>query len=319
MSWVAAGVAAASIGGAMIQSNATKKAAGKQGDASAMAAAEQGRQYDTTRADQQPWMASGGVAQKRIADLLGLGVEGQGGDWKDQLKSGYAQTFASNPGFNQDVLVALNGVIDKAQNPNEVFAFTKQTGVPMPGNVSSALQAFENPYKPSAASGSLNKQFTVSDFWNDPVTQLGLDYGRKGIERNLGAMGMRKSGLMLKGLQDYAGTRAAESSSRFYGDQDRVFNRLAGVSGAGQTSTNAVAGAGSTSATNIGNIVSAQGNARGASAIAQGNAWGNAFNNVGSWWNQQNMMKQLQDRSPSYSSRPMNWNTTGDYGYGNTG
>ena len=151
---------------------------------------------------------------------------------------------------------------------------------------------------PSGSSdfGSLNRRFTVSDFLNDPVTQLSLDYGRKGIERNLGAMGMRKSGLMLKGLQDYAGTRAAESSSRFYGDQDRIFNRLSGVAGTGQSATNSVAGAGQNSANNIGNIMTGVGNARGAASIAQGNAWGNAFGNIGQAWNQRSTLDQILNR-----------------------
>lgn len=141
--------------------------------------------------------------------------------------------------------------------------------------------------------GDLNQRFTVGDFYADPVTQLGLDYGQKAIERNLGARGMLKSGAMLKSLQDYAGTRAGESRDRFYGDQDRIFNRLSGVSGTGQAMTSNTSALGNQTAGNVGDILTGAGNARGASAIAKGNAWSNAFNTIGSWWNQKNTLDRL--------------------------
>lgn len=141
--------------------------------------------------------------------------------------------------------------------------------------------------------GDLNQRFTVNDFYEDPVTKLGLEYGQKAIERNLGARGMLKSGAMLKSLQDYAGTRAGESRDRFYNDQDRIFNRLSGVSGTGQAMTTNTSALGNQTAGNVGDILTGAGNARGAASIAKGNAWSNAFNTVGSWWNQKSTLDRL--------------------------
>lgn len=155
--------------------------------------------------------------------------------------------------------------------------------------------------------GALNKRFTVQDFLDDPVTKLsfqtGLDRGTQALDRMAGARGSRNSGAQLKALTqfgtDYGGTKAGESYGRFYGDQDRQFNRLAAIAGVGQTATNAGVTAGSNSANQISNILTAQGNARGAASIAQGNAYSGGLGTIGQWYNQQNILNQLnQNRQP---------------------
>lgn len=159
--------------------------------------------------------------------------------------------------------------------------------------------------KPTEGFGDLNKKFTVADFYNDPVTKLGLEFGLKqgttAIDRMAGARGMRHSGQTLKALtqfgNDYAGTKAGESYNRFYGDQDRIFNRLAGTSGSGQTATVNTNNAGMNMANNISGLLSAQGNARGAAAIAGGNAWNQGAGTIGNWWSQRNMIEQAEKRN----------------------
>lgn len=155
--------------------------------------------------------------------------------------------------------------------------------------------------------GSLNKKFTIQDFLDDPVTKLsfqtGLDRGTQALDRMAGARGSRNSGAQLKALTqfgtDYGGTKAGESYGRFYGDQDRTFNRLAAISGVGQTATNTGVNAGTNTAGNISNILTAQGNARGAAAIAQGNAFTGGLSTIGQWYNQNNMLDRLQqNRQP---------------------
>lgn len=149
--------------------------------------------------------------------------------------------------------------------------------------------------------GSANRKFTVADFMDDPVTKLsyqsGLDLGKQAIDRMAGARGSRNSGATLKALNrfgtDYTGQKAGESYNRFYGDQDRELNRLAGIAGTGQTAVTNQNALGSQTATNIGNLVSSLGNARGASAIAQGNIWGGAAQNIGNWYGQNQMLDKI--------------------------
>lgn len=155
---------------------------------------------------------------------------------------------------------------------------------------------------PNAANyGDLNKQFTVGDFYNDPVAQLsmkyGLQQGTQGINRMAAAQGGLNSGATLKALErfgtDYAGSQAGDAYSRFMNNQNTVYNRLAGVAGTGQTAATNTAQMGQNTATNIGNTITAQGNARGAASIASGNAWGNAFNTIGNYYGQQNTLNKI--------------------------
>jgi hypothetical protein len=155
--------------------------------------------------------------------------------------------------------------------------------------------------------GALNQKFTIADFMDDPVTKLGyqsgLDLGTEAIDRMAGARGSRNSGATLKALTrfgtDYTGRKAGESYGRFYGDQDRTFNRLSGVSGSGQTATQNLGQIGSQTSSNIGNLLTAQGNARGAASIAQGQAYGGALQNIGNWYSQNQMLdKILAARNP---------------------
>ena len=158
--------------------------------------------------------------------------------------------------------------------------------------------------------GSANRRFTVADFMDDPVTKLsyqsGLDLGKQAIDRMAGARGSRNSGATLKALNrfgtDYTGQKAGESYNRFYGDQDRELNRLAGIAGTGQTAVTNQNALGSQTATNIGNLVSSLGNARGASAIAQGNIWGGAAQNIGNWYGQNQMLDKILASQKNYGS-----------------
>lgn len=156
--------------------------------------------------------------------------------------------------------------------------------------------------------GSANRKFTVADFMDDPVTKLsyqsGIDLGKQAIDRMAGARGSRNSGSTLKALSrfgtDYTGQKAGESYNRFYGDQDRELNRLAGIAGTGQTAVTNQNALGSQTATNIGNLVSSLGNARGASAIAQGNIWGGAAQNIGNWYGQNQMLDKILASQKNY-------------------
>jgi hypothetical protein len=104
---------------------------------------------------------------------------------------------------------------------------------------------------------------------------------------------------------DYGGMKAGESYGRFYGDQDRIYNRLAGIAGTGQTATTAGVQAGTNIAGNIGNILTAGGNARGAAAIARGNALSGGLSTLGQWYQQQNMLDRLgYPRNSMYGGAP---------------
>lgn len=291
-------VAGGSILGGITGSRSAEKAARAQEIAADHATSEQRRQYDQARYDAAPYRQVGGDAVYRIGHLLGLGEPMVGGIRKPTMEDAQAEHLKRH--------VAQFGTGYTSQSDNA--AKTAQTQAifdEMMADYNNKVAASGvDPSQVPEDFGSLNKRFTVSDFWNDPVTKLGyqfgLDEGTKALDRMRGASGLRNSGATLKALtrfgQDYAGTKADQSAARFYGDQDRIFNRLAGVSGVGQTATAQTTAAGTNMANNVSNIATGLGNARGAASIAKGNAWNNAFSTIGNWWAGQNMLDKVLNR-----------------------
>lgn len=174
-------------------------------------------------------------------------------------------------------------------------------------------------------SGSLMRNFTMADRDADPVYQSGLEFGaeegRKGIERQQSASGSMLSGATLKALtrfgSDYGSTKAQGAFDRFGSNQDRTYNKLAGLSGTGQVATGAIGQAGQNYANQVSNTALGLGNARGASAIAQSNAWTGGINNAIGGYQQNELLKMLQGRNtplptPSYYSTAF---STDDPGY----
>ena len=141
-----------------------------------------------------------------------------------------------------------------------------------------------------AGYGDLTRKFTANDLNADPVyqsgLQFGLDEGRKGINARATATGNWDSGATLKALtrygNDYGSTKANDSFNRFNTENTNIYNRLAGITGAGQTATNNVSASGANTSGNISNLETGAGNARAAGIVGGNNAWTTAIGGVNS-------------------------------------
>jgi hypothetical protein len=150
--------------------------------------------------------------------------------------------------------------------------------------------------------GSLTRRFAQSDLDADPVYKNGLDFGlsegRNAINARAIGTGGYDSGATLKALtrfgNDYGTTKAEGSYNRFNTDSTNIYNRLAGVSGAGQTATGSVTTAGTNMANNVSDLTTQAGNARAAGIVGGANAWNNAFSGVNNAYNNYNTNKTLQ-------------------------
>jgi len=140
----------------------------------------------------------------------------------------------------------------------------------------------------AAGYGSLTKRFTGADVATDPGYQFGLKTGLDSAQNSAAAKGGLYSGATLKALtqygNDYATTKFDDAYNRYNQDQATLYNRLAGISGTGQTATQQVDQAGMNYAQQAGNNLIGAGNARGASDIGTANAIGNGINGAGAWW-----------------------------------
>ena len=328
MAWV--GIAA-SVAGSLLSSSMQGDSASDASDAQAEgtrgATAEQRRQFDLNRADLAPYRNIGGAAVNRLGVLMGIGPRpSEARPYLENTGDGtYAGLLAEyNRAHVRDHGMTLEDSVRRGLTSGENYA-----------RIIERLRAQERQLaNPQTAEqmdegwGDLNRRFTLSDFWDDPVTQasyqFGLDEGRRALNNMAGARGNRNSGAQVRALTrfgtDYTGQRAGDSYNRFYADQDRTFNRLSGVAGTGQTAATNTAMLGQQGANNISNLMSAQGNARGAAAIAGGNAMAggirNAANSIGNWWNQQQNNNPNYTQSGTFAPYYTGYGAGGDYQYG---
>lgn len=172
-------------------------------------------------------------------------------------------------------------------------------------------------------SGSLLRRFSVSDFVNDPVAQSGFAFGAKegtdAINARALAGGNYDSGATLKALtrfgNDYGSTKAEGAYNRYNTDNTNIYNRLAGVSGAGQTATNAITTAGQNATNNISNSIEGAGNARAAGIVGGANAWGGAMGGVSGAVNNYQSNQLLQQLIKNRNNN-FGWSTNYTDGYG---
>lgn len=318
MPWIGGAIAAGGslLGGAM-SAGAAGDAAAAQTAATGRSIAEQQRQFDLTRSDQAPFRNTGVAANQRLAQLLGIG---SGASGASQLAS---QIRAAMPGFDADRPAseddaafikhfAANAPTLLTSNP---FGYSQEQLDSIRG-----LLPQVDSFDPNAANspdyGSLLRKFSTSDLNADPVyqsgLQFGLDQGTAGINARAiagGIPGGYDSGATLKALtrfgNDYGSTKANESFNRYNTTNDSIYNKLAGVSGAGQQATNQIQTAGTNASNAISGLYGDQGNASAAGIVGGANAWGNALGGVNSaisgYQNNQILQKLLAGRGGSSS------------------
>lgn len=137
----------------------------------------------------------------------------------------------------------------------------------------------------SGGYGSLAKPFTMADFQADPGYQFTLQEGQKALDRASAAGGKYYSGAAIKGLTDYNQNSASKqyqsAYDRYNTNQTNLYNRLAGVSGVGQTASSSDAAAGQNAANQISSNITGAGNSQAAGTVGQANAWSTGLNGIG--------------------------------------
>lgn len=125
--------------------------------------------------------------------------------------------------------------------------------------------------------GSLMKNYSMSDYQEDPGYQFRLSEGEKGINRNALAAGRYNSGATLKALNGYNSNMASQefgnAFDRWRQQNGDRFNRTTGVSGIGQRAVES----GNSDRRMIGGQIASNkigaGNAGAAGTVGSGNSW----------------------------------------------
>jgi len=148
---------------------------------------------------------------------------------------------------------------------------------------------------------TLNKPFSMENFQADPGYGFRLSEGMKLLERSAANRGNLLSGGALKGItrygQDMASNEYANAYNRYNQDNTNIFNRLAAVSGIGQTATQQIGAQGMQNAQNVGNATMAGGQARASGYMGQANALAQGIGGALNYNNQQNMLNAYQNRT----------------------
>lgn len=328
------------IVGGLIGQDAASSAADAQAKASAQAsqatlqAQREANQlqkyvYDTSRNDQLPYLQRGNVAGNALQYLLGLSTSKNG-------PSASSQPAAAPAPYTLDDFRAYNARIapvgysqagqesdaqaqyrayQNGEYGNDATAIAQRFGFTPPAAPQTSGMTPEQELAAAQADpayGSLMRRFTAADLQNDVPYQQGfqyaLDQGQLGVNRLAAASGSLNSGATLKALQDRAANvanqYAGDAYNRFTNDQTNQYNRLAGISGAGQQAANSLASsganyanAGTSTALSTGNALSnlytGAGNSRAASSIAGGNALAGGLNSISNYYQTQNLLSKL--------------------------
>lgn len=124
--------------------------------------------------------------------------------------------------------------------------------------------------------GELSRRFTQQDFQTDPGYQFRLEQGNKGMMNALNARGLGGSGAMVKAASKYnqgmASDEYTNAYNRFVQGGDSIYNRLAGLSNTGQTTSQQLSNLGSDYANQYGQNVGQAANARASGYAAQAQA-----------------------------------------------
>lgn len=143
----------------------------------------------------------------------------------------------------------------------------------------------------------LTKRFTMADFELDPGYQFRLSEGEKAIQRAAAARGMSLSPASLQELLRYnqglSSGAFTDSYNRFTQDQGNIYNRLAGLSGTGQTAAQQLGSLGMQSANNIGNYLTSGAAANAAGTVGAANAITGGLGAGLNFYNQQRLLSAL--------------------------
>jgi hypothetical protein len=193
MSWVAAAITVGTtLYGASQQKGAAKSAANAQQQAADAATAEQARQYDQTRADQQPWMQAG---QQALGQM-------------QSLNSGDFSSFKQSPDYQFAFDQGLQGLDRSAASRGSLYS----------GGQSADLMKFGQGLASQNYNQYYNRLAGLSGAGQTTATglgQLGQQYAN-----NVGQIGLHQANNMASSYQ-----QQANANSQAAGAVGGAFNK----------------------------------------------------------------------------------------------
>lgn len=260
---IAAGIGAAgAVASSSAQSKAAKSAANASQQATDATIAEQRRQYDLSRADQQPWLTTGTSALNQLAGLYGLNSGSGGG------ASGGGMTGSFN---EQSYLAANPDVAASIQQGNfGGSALNHYNEYGQAENRQGSGYSMTPAGQPSVAPEATG----MGAFFTSPDYQFRQDEQARALTARNASLGIQDSGAAQKAALKYSGNLAL-------GEFNNYANRLASLAGVGQSAANNTAQLGQGFANNVGNALTNNAQNLASSYATQGAAKGQLYGQLG--------------------------------------
>ncbi len=124
--------------------------------------------------------------------------------------------------------------------------------------------------------GQLTHQFGLSDFQQSPAYQFNLEQGKAAIDKASASRGKFYNPSTLQDIAKYsqglASNEYQNAFSNYNTNMGNIYNRLSGISGAGQNAAANLGGFSGTLAGQLGSNITGAGNAQAAGQVGVGNA-----------------------------------------------
>lgn len=261
-------IAGASVAGAAISSNASKKA-GQQVAASTDRAADlQNQQFQQLLALQMPGYQRGEAAAFIYSQALGIGAPaapaGQQSYQPQPSMTGGGYSVPAYSGRQGGSYARMMEMVDNGQLQGD------PVGGLMTGSYTSGQANVPAPQQVPAGGGQLD---IAKQVMQTPGYQTQLDQGLKSIDRAAPLVGGMYSGRRMKALE-------AEGQKTFGGYYNDWMNRVGGLAGQGTQVAQSIGQAGMQNANNVGNLMMTGAQARANGALNGASAWTGALGNV---------------------------------------
>lgn len=261
MPWGAAIAAAGGIYAANQSAGAAANAAKGQQQAANLSYQDQLALMRQQRRDAAPYRDAGYNALNQLNYLMGLGdptamAQTQNNfdpaaykQWRIQQMTDTVNSQFKNPQKAAQVIARRTELISKAMdNPANAWADYVTRSKTAPNKTQGDFWAKRDPSQGAqpGQSGSeygfLQKRFNNQEFEKDPGYQFRMDEGARAVDSGAAARNGLLSGAAMKAMQKYgqgfASNEYGNAYNRFTGDQQNMYNRLAGISGTGQQQMN---------------------------------------------------------------------------------
>jgi hypothetical protein len=249
--------------------------------------------YNQQRKDNMPYLQAGQAGVNKLSDLLGLDKTSDKQYYQSLSKKYVSGARKGGDDRMYYFLDPVTGQVttkkgsDKQLRGNEGYLFDTDTGfnVDTAGLQGAVEQARQNKQS-GEGFGSLLKPFSMDDYVEDPGYQFRMQQGNQALDRANSARGNFLSGGAIKGALDYNSGLASQeygnAYNRYNTDMTNMYNRLAGITGVGQTATGQVGSAGQNYANQGSEYITQQANAK---AAGQANKFGQMGNIASSFGN----------------------------------